>query len=634
MAEKKKELPMKGAEPMSLEKVGKILAVLKEYKNGKASIDSKATANQEWWRLRHWNIEDKASNEGTQAGQDVGSAWAVNSIINKHADIMDSYPKPNILPREADDVEEANRLSKILPVLEVQSHGEDVYSQAGYDFLLDGTAITTVLWDSSLHDGMGDIVKRNVDIHNVFWQPGVEDIQDSEFFFHVAVKDVKDAKLMFPAFADVIGPDNRGTVDNYFHDDYIKGDNTVEVINCYYKRAEDRSIAIDLGNGDTETVTQTKTILHLAIIVSGHCVFCSEGMPEYANGYYIHGKYPYVVRRCFPIKDSPCGFSYLDIMKNPQRDVDILDQAIKHNAELKASPRFWVKDTANFNLEDFADWSKTFIKVGTGNITDNIVQVPVDNIPPFVINHMSQKIDEIKETSGNRDFSQGSTASGVTAASAIAALQEAGSKLSRDINKAMYRGSREEYELEIELIRQFYGEDRQFRIITDNGQADFVSYNNSNIVERDVVMPDGTVRHSRPIFDVSITAEKSNPFSRASQNETMKELYGLGLFAPNNAQAALVCLEGMDIEGIDKIKEMVMQNSIFHNQFNQMAQLIVSTMPQMAAQIGLISPEEAVMQAQAPIDTNGDNTRTNDNGVREHALTAKAREKARSAAEV
>ena len=247
---------------------------------------------------------------------------------------------------------------------------------------------------------------------------------------------------------------------------------------------------------------------------------------------------------------------------------------------------------------------------------------------------MSQKIDEIKETSGNRDFSQGSTASGVTAASAIAALQEAGSKLSRDINKSMYRGSREEYELEIELIRQFYGEDRQFRIITDNGQADFVSYNNSNIVERDVVMPDGTVRHSRPIFDVSITAEKSNPFSRASQNETMKELYGLGLFAPNNAQAALVCLEGMDIEGIDKIKEMVMQNSIFHNQFNQMAQLIVSTMPQMAAQIGLISPEEAVMQTQAPMDTNGDNTRTNDNGVREHALTTKARERARSSAEV
>ena len=39
------------------------------------------------------------------------------------------------------------------------------------------------------------------------------------------------------------------------------------------------------------------------------------------------------------------------------------------------------------------------------------------------------KIEELKETSGNRDFSQGSTASGVTAASAIAALQEAGSKL-------------------------------------------------------------------------------------------------------------------------------------------------------------------------------------------------------------
>lgn len=631
----KKKLPK--IEYMSREAVGKLLGILDTYKNGKTSVDSKATANQQWWRLRHWDVEDRATNAGTDAGQEVGSAWAVNSIINKHADIMDSYPKPNILPREADDQQEAHMLSKILPVLEDQSHGEDVYSQAGYDFLIDGTAITTVLWDSSLHDGMGDIVKRNVDIHNVFWQPGVEDIQDSEYFFHVAVEDVKDARKMFPDFADEIGPDNKGTVQKYFHDDYINDDNVVEVINCYYKVVEDRPIIVPISDKEAELVPQTKTILHLAIIVSGVCVFCSETSEEYANGYYSHGKYPYVVRRCFPIKDTPCGFSYLDIMKNPQRDVDILDQAVKHNARLKSQPRFWSKKNADFNIDDYMDWSKPIVEVGTGSIADSIQQIEVDTVPPFVINHLANKIDEIKETSGNRDFSQGSTASGVTAASAIAALQEAGSKLSRDINKAMYRGSREEYELEIELIRQFYGEDRQFRIITDNGQTDFVSYNNENLIERDVMMPDGTVRHSRPIFDVSITAEKSNPFSRASQNETMKELYGLGLFAPDNAPAALVCLEGMDIEGLDKIKEMVMQNSTFYQQFNQMAALIVQTMPQMAAQMGLISPEQAVMSAQQGNMTNTEKStqkQTNDNGVREHALTSKARERARSAAEV
>ena len=616
---------------MDKERIDEITSALEYYKGGKVSVDAKATANQEWWRLRHWDtVEAKATNEGTKAGQDVGSAWAVNSLINKHADIMDSYPKPNVMPRERDDVEEAKMLSKILPVIEDQTKGETVYSQAGYDFLIDGTAITSVVWDTSMHDGLGDIVKRNVDIHNVFWQPGVEDIQDSEYFFYVTNRSVDDAKAMFPEYADVIGPDNKGTVAEYVHDDHIDKSQTVEVINAYYKRYESRPIKVDMGDGSQEDVISQKTVLHMAILVSGHCVFCSEGMPEYADGFYQHGKYPFVFRTCFPIKDSPCGFSYLDIMKNPQKDIDILDQAVKKNALLKAKPRFWARKNADFNKEDYADWNIDIVEFGSGNPADNVMRIEVDSIPSFVTNQLSMKIDELKETSGNRDFSQGSTQSGVTAASAIAALQEAGSKLSRNINKAMYRGSREEYELEIELIRQFYGEDRQFRILTENGQTDFVNYNNDNIIERDFMLPDGTVRHRRPIFDVSITAEKSNPFNRASQNETMKELYGLGLFAPDNAPAALVCLEGMEIEGIDKIKEMVMQNATFYQQYQQMAQIMIQYMPQMAAQIGLIDPAQAVM-SRADEGGNGYKPK-NEND--ESSITANARQRVRDAAEV
>ena len=63
----------------------------------------------------------------------------------------------------------------------------------------------------------------------------------------------------------------------------------------------------------------------------------------------------------------------------------------------------------------------------------------------------------------------------MTAASAIAAMQEAGSKLSRDGNKAAYRAFREVVELVVELIRQFYDLPRQFRILGENGREDFVS---------------------------------------------------------------------------------------------------------------------------------------------------------------
>ena len=619
------------------DKVSEVLQILHEYKDGKTSVDMKATENQEWWRLRHWNVIHGKTEAG-KAKVDVGSAWAVNSILNKHADLMDSFPKANVLAREADDEEEAQILSKILPAIEEHTDAEQVYNTAGYDFLIDGTAITAVLWDPMAHDGMGDIKKTNVDIHNVFWQPGIEDIQQSKYFFDVSVADVNDVKLQYPEIADKIGGGRQGFITEYIHDDNINHQNDIEIINCYYKKLEMRPVLINI---DPQTVAKhlvPREILHMAIIIGDQCVFCSEDSPEYQDGFYKHGKYPYVFRKCFPVKDSPCGFSYLDIMKYPQRDIDKLDQAIIKNTMMKAKPRWWVKKNADINKEAFADWDEEIVEVGSGDLGSAVQQMDVDTIPSIVETHLEAKIDELKEISGNRDFSQGSTASGVTAASAIAALQEAGSKLSRDINKAMYRGSREEYYLEIELIRQFYTEPRTFRVDDGTGHYEYMDYSNVNIAPQDITTPEG-IRHKKSIFDLEVSAEKQSPFSRASQIEKAKELYQMGLFAPDNATSALVCLDMMEFEGKEKIKQQIQQNDTFMQQFQQMQQLIIQLSPEAAVQMGLIAPNQIMMAQNA----NNGATGVSDEGSAEDRAAKKttntdrldrAREKARSASEV
>lgn len=619
------------------DKVSEVLQILHEYKDGKTTVDMKATENQEWWRLRHWNVI-QGKTEAGKAKVEVGSAWAVNSILNKHADFMDSFPKANVLAREADDEEEAQILSKILPAIEEHTDAEQVYNTAGYDFLIDGTAITSVLWDPMAHDGMGDIKKTNVDIHNVFWQPGIEDIQQSKYFFDVSVADVNDVKLQYPDIADRIGGGKQGFITEYIHDDNINHQNDIEIINCYYKKLEMRPVLINI---DPQTVAQhlvPREILHMAIIIGDQCVFCSEDNPEYQDGFYKHGKYPYVFRKCFPVKDSPCGFGYLDIMKYPQRDIDKLDQAIMKNTMMKAKPRWWVKKNADINKEAFADWNEEIVEVGSGDLGSAVQQMDVDTLPAIVETHLEAKIDELKEISGNRDFSQGSTASGVTAASAIAALQEAGSKLSRDINKAMYRGSREEYYLEIELIRQFYTEPRTFRIDDGSGRYEYMDYSNVNIAPQDITTPEGT-RHKKSIFDLEVSAEKQSPFSRASQNETAKELYQMGLFAPDNATSALVCLDMMEFEGKEKIKQQIQQNDIFMQQFQQMQQLIIQLSPEAAVQMGLVDPNQVMMAQSA----NNGATGVSEEGSAEDRAAKKttntdrldrARETARSASEV
>lgn len=154
----------------------------------------------------------------------------------------------------------------------------------------------------------------------------------------------------------------------------------------------------------------------------------------------------------------------------------------------------------------------------------------------------------------------------------------------------------------IELIRQFYTEPRPFRIDSADRRR-FVLYSNINLLE-DQEMPDGTIRHTRPMFDIQVSAEKQSPFSRAAQNETVKELYGMGLFAPENAVPALVCIDAMDFEGKDTIRQQIEQNSTFLQQFQaamqiiQQAAMVDPMVGQMAMQAGLIAPEQAAAMAQ------------------------------------
>lgn len=527
------------------------------YARGKRSVDEKATANQEWWRGRHWS-QIKRDNKTMDDAQKPASAWLFNSIINKHADIMDNFPKPNVLPRTREDQEDAEILSKILPVVLEQNGYQQIYSRKSYDYIGDGTAITGVFWDNQKNNGMGDIAIKQIDIHNIFWKPGIENIQDSPEVFTVAAIDNNELIKMFPQMEGKVG--NTKTTVKYKNDDKYDDTEMSEVVDWYYKVMEYEEVVMDeVGT----TLPRPKTILHYCKYCNGEVLYSSEN-EGLDKGFYHHGKFPFVFQTLFPIKDSPAGFGYIDVMKDPQKYIDVMDQLLSDNALKVGTNRYFVKESLGVDVDKFADLNETFIPF-TGNLADALLPVEVPTIPAFVLQYESNKIEELKETSGNRDFSQGSAAQGVTAASAIAALQEAGSKLSRDMIRGAHVAFQEESYFSIELFRQFYTEPRSFRIDDGKGGYDFEDYDNSNIAG------DSENNGMRPIFDLQVVAEKKSPFSRAAQNETAKEMYSMGLFNPDMAEPALICLDMMDFEGKDDIKKKVQDNSILMQQVQQMA---------------------------------------------------------------
>lgn len=532
-------------------------ATLQRYARGKQALDKRVIENDRWYRLRHWDVV------GTK-NPAPASAWLFNALANKHGDAMDNTPEPVVLPREASDDKDAKTLSQILPVIAEYNDFEHVWSESIWDKIKNGTAVYFVPWDSGAENGLGDISIKRSNLLNLFWEPGVEDIQDSPHFFALSMVD---NAALDRAYPDRKPRSGGHTLNSYQTDDQVDEQDKSEVVDWYYKTQ----------NADG------RQILHYCKYCGETILYSSENDPELVNtGFYDHGKYPFVFDPLFPIEESPCGFGYLDIMKSPQLYIDMLDKYILENARFASKPRWFVRDAAGINQGEFANWDNDFVHV-TGRLTDeDIRQIEVQQIPAFVQSHMLAKIDELKETSGNRDFSQGGTSSGVTAAAAIAALQEAGNKLSRDMLKGSYRAYRHIMELCIELIRQFYTVEREFRITQPNGTTEFVQYSNANIVPQEMqpafpeqAMMDGYRKaYRKPIFDVRVKAQKSNPYSQLSQNETAKELYQLGAFLPQNSDQALAMLQMMEFEGKQQVVQTVQQNGTLYSQVQQMQALM------------------------------------------------------------
>ena len=527
--------------------------LLQKYKAGKAALDKRIIENELWFRMGHWkNYQNKM-----MAGKPTpSSGWLFNSIANKHADAMDNYPEPNVLPRAADDEETAKVLSKILPTVLEQCDYETAYSDTWWRKLKTGTGVKGVFWDPAARGGLGEISIKSINILMLYWEPGVEDVQDSPNLFSLSLANNDQLESQYPQLKGHTG--HSLDVAKYVHDDSLDTSDKSVVVDWYYKKA--------LPGG--------QTVLHYCKYCNGVVLYASENNPAMKDcGFYDHGNYPFVFDPLFREEDSPAGFGYIDVMKDTQTAIDEMNHAMDENVKLAAKQRYVLSDTAGVNEEELADFGRDIVHV-VGRLTDDSFRpLQVSGLQGNLITYRDDRVSELKEISGNRDVSQGGTTSGLTAASAIAALQEAGSKLSRDMLKSAYRAFAKECYLVIELMRQFYDEQRVYRITGESGGTEYVPFSNAALQAQPGGMVGGVqLGDHEPVFDITVTAAKKSTFSRLSQNETAKECYQLGFFAPANADAALAALDMMDFEGIEKVRERVSQNGTMYQQLQQMAQ--------------------------------------------------------------
>lgn len=562
--------------PIGSEQLKEFTKVLKEYNAGLNPTKRRIIATENWWKMHNTIEEQKTTDIGKDGGFTSKSGWMHNVIVSKHADAMEAYPEPNILPREVGDRGQAIMLSAIIPCILEQNHFEQTYSDAMWQKMKTGTGTYKIVWDQSKLNGLGDISIERVNLLNLYWEPGVTDIQASRYFFQTELVDKDLLQQRYPElkdklkgqtfisskflYDDTVSTENKATVIEVYYHKYVRGKNTLQ----YCKYVED--VVLFASENDMQAMNGKE--------------------PMAVTGIYDHGRYPYEFDALYPIEGSPCGYGYVDVCMSPQTEIDLMKTAFVKSSQVGAIPRFLSRQDGNINEEEFLDLSKPIVHVPHGVDNNTLRQVDFRPLDGVYVNLMDRTIQELRETSGNTETSTGNVSSGVTAASAIAALQEASGKGSKDSTKTAYRVYSRIVELCIELIRQFYDMPRQFRIIGQYGMEQFVSYSNRGIQPQHQGQRFGQdMGYRLPVFDIKVSAQKKNVYTKISQNELAMQFFKMGFFNPQATDQALMCLDLMEFDGKDTVMQKVAQNGTMFQKLIQYMQLAITLAAKAAPQM-------------------------------------------------
>ena len=579
--------PAPMAQAIGAEQLLEFTKILEEYKSGKAHTEQRILASENWWKLRNSIEERKDSKAAADEGFKAISGWLHNVIVSKHADAMKAYPEPNILPREQGDKGEAQMLSAIIPCILEQNNFEATYSNAMWQKLKTGTGCYKVVWDTSKLNGLGDIHVEKVNLLNVYWEPGQTDIQRSRYFFHTELWDKDVLEERYPQLKGKLKGQSFFST-KFLYDDHVKTENKHTVIEVYYHRYIQGKNTLQYCKyvGDqviyaTENEVQRPAKPVIDPMTGQPAIDQMTGMPAMTfepsmaeRGLYDHGKYPYFFDALYPIEGSPCGYGFVDLCRNPQTEIDLLKTAMVKNAMVGATPRYFSRIDGNINEEEFLDTGKPIVHVN-GNVDEaTLRRIEHNALDGMYVNLLDRSIDELRETSGNTEAATGSTPGSVTAASGIAALQEAAGKTSSDSTQASYRVYSQIVDCCIELIRQFYDMPRKFRILGQYGMERYVTYTNTGLQPQHQGNDFGQdMGYRLPVFDIKVSAQKKNVYTKVAQNELALQFFQLGFFNPQMVDQSLMCLEMMDFDDKDTIMQKISQMGTIYQKLVQYMQL-------------------------------------------------------------
>lgn len=471
-----------------------------------------------------------------------------STFNNCVADQMDNMPEALMLPETKELESVAEDLTDIVRFVLHLNNYESIHRRRVEDCFCTGTAVTQIAWDYDMDHGRGNVAIFRWPIECFLWDPACEIFQDSRAVFKVSWHPKSWFEQHYPEKAKHLGSDEGEFWGLGIHDaqnqNRMADEDRIMLVEYWYR-------IYDAG--------ERKYSINVAYLAGGVLL-------ENHKNVYTHGLYPFVLDVYSPIEGLPVGDGLIQEFVPMMRYVNRYASYVDMNLRMASKGRLLVDRNAGLDKEALMDWETDIIE---GNRIDAgaIQWLQTQPFTGMVTQQMMQLQTDIKQDSGQNQFTRGETAGGVTAASAISALQEAGGKITRLHTNVLNQGFKEIAEQVMWLISQFYDKKR---IMFVTGKKEGVN------LQREVVADPARLfgKHNgaipSPAYTVQVQVQRRNPLRQQAQNELFMQAYSMsaqaGQFFPLS-----VLFELLHVDGKERILPVLKQNEKFQQQMQELA---------------------------------------------------------------
>jgi hypothetical protein len=355
----------------------------------------------------------------------------------------DSRPKFEFLPQEPSDYELSVILNELCEADWDSKNWLMTLVEMIYDKNFYGTAFGGLTYDEDYNDGLGDICFQSHDPFYQFPDPNCYDINDKRCKNYVEAEpvDVDVLKSQYPDKAQFIKPDLqefygsdktnvttdilKTPVDNLAYTENYNDGYGVEARKALKKTLwiYDDSVTeekVDTVNDDgsviTEFVSKKKYPKGRKIIVANKVLL------EDREGEYDDGKIPKAKLVNYMLPREFWGVGEVENLSDLQVNYNKVWSFVLDVLELMGNPIWIISQDTAIDTDNVYNRNGLILEPAS---SEGIVQrVEGVQLQPYVMNLIDRIKSDFDEIAGDRDVSRGVNPTGVTAASAIEALQE------------------------------------------------------------------------------------------------------------------------------------------------------------------------------------------------------------------